>query len=295
MSGLTPIRFDAFDPKELAQISGHLVVVLPPEGTMGQAARTANRLTKGALARLKDSETFTSAKTGQVISLNWPSGLVAEALHVLVLPKRISQAEARKAGAELAKLAKGKAMTVMAGPMSRAADLAMGIALRAYDFDQHKTSKEETQAGEVVIAHKRPEEMTAAFAPLQAVAEGVHMTRDLINEPANVLTTTEFARRIEGLSEIGLPTGQVAQILRNGIGDGLFATEGQQHVGANETVGDGAGGLFGGGEARESSGGDHQSGTGEQKCSAHELQLICLRTVARPLAQWPRTTGFFSF
>ena len=204
MSVLTPIRFDAFDPKQLAQISGHLVVVLPPEGTMGQAARTANRLTKGALARLKDSETFTSAKTGQVISLNWPSGLVAEALHVLVLPKRISQAEARKAGAELAKLAKGKAMTVMAGPMSRAADLAMGIALRAYDFDQHKTSKEETQAGEVVIAHKRPEEMTAAFAPLQAVAEGVHMTRDLINEPANVLTTSEFARRIEGLSEIGV-------------------------------------------------------------------------------------------
>ena len=71
------------------------------------------------------------------------------------------------------------------------------------------------------------------------------------------------------------PTGQVAQILRNGIRDGLFATDGQQHVGANEAVGDGAGGLLGCGEARESSGSDHQAGTGEQKCSAHELQLIC--------------------
>ena len=91
------------------------------------------------------------------------------------------------------------------------------------------------------------------------------------------------------------PTGEIAQILRHGIGDGLFATEGQQHVGANETVGDGAGGLFGGGEAGEASGGDHQAGTGEQKCSAHELQLICLRTVARPSRQWPRTTVFFSF
>lgn len=89
------------------------------------------------------------------------------------------------------------------------------------------------------------------------------------------------------------PTGQVAQILRNGIGDGFFATDGQQHVGANEAVGDGAGGLLRCGEARESSGGDHQAGTGEQKCSAHELQLICSRTVARPSGQWPGTTGFF--
>ena len=89
------------------------------------------------------------------------------------------------------------------------------------------------------------------------------------------------------------PTGEIAQILRHRIGDGLFATEGQQHVGANETVGDGAGGLFGGGEAGEASSGDHQACTGEQKCSAHELQLICLRTVARPLGQWPRTTGVF--
>jgi hypothetical protein len=33
--------------------------------------------------------------------------------------------------------------------------------------------------------------------------------------------------------------------------------------------------LVGGGEARQSSGGDHQAGTSEQKCSAHELRLIC--------------------
>ena len=30
------------------------------------------------------------------------------------------------------------------------------------------------------------------------------MTRDLVNEPANVLTTTEFARRLGEMSELGL-------------------------------------------------------------------------------------------
>jgi leucyl aminopeptidase len=204
MSRLIPIRFDAYDPKDLADISGHVVVLVTPDGGMDQATRNANRLTKGAIARLLDSEAFKSAKTGQVFTLAWPAGLAAEALQVLVLPKRVDQTEARKAGAELAKRAGGKALTVMAGNMNRAADLAMGIVLRTYDFDAHKTAGEETAKGEVVVAHKSADETAAAFAPLLAVAEGVHMTRDLINEPANVLTTTEFAARIEGLREIGL-------------------------------------------------------------------------------------------
>ena len=37
-----------------------------------------------------------------------------------------------------------------------------------------------------------------------AVADGVRMTRDLTNEPANVLTTTEFADRLVEMKELGL-------------------------------------------------------------------------------------------
>ena len=114
MSTLTPIRFDDYDPKTLAEMTGHVAVLVTPEGTMDQAARTANRLGKGGIARLIESDGFKKAKTGSVITMAWPAGLAAEALHVLVLPKRASQTEARKAGAELAKRAGGKALTVMA-------------------------------------------------------------------------------------------------------------------------------------------------------------------------------------
>jgi leucyl aminopeptidase len=37
-----------------------------------------------------------------------------------------------------------------------------------------------------------------------AVAEGVCLTRDLVNEPANVLTTTEFAERLVAMTALGL-------------------------------------------------------------------------------------------
>ena len=37
-----------------------------------------------------------------------------------------------------------------------------------------------------------------------AVAEGAFMTRDLINEPANILTTSEFANRLVEMESLGL-------------------------------------------------------------------------------------------
>jgi leucyl aminopeptidase len=204
MSSLTPTAFSEYDPKALAEVEGRVAVLVTPEGSMDPAARTANRLTKGAIARMIEGEGFKKAKTGQVISLNWPAGMKAEALHVLVMAKKVSVGEARKAGADLAKAASGKALTVMAGSMNKAYELAMGAALRAYGFDAHKTGEDKPAPGSVTIAHKSAEEMAAKFAPLQAVAEGVHMTRDLVNEPANVLTTSEFAARAEEMKALGL-------------------------------------------------------------------------------------------
>ncbi|CRL11377.1 leucyl aminopeptidase [Phaeobacter italicus] len=204
MRPLTPTRFVEFDPKTLSDLEGRVVVQITPEGTLGQAARTANRLTKGAIARLVEAASFEKAKAGEVISLAWPAGMKAEALDVLITPRKITPIEARKAGAKLAALGSGKTVTVMAGSMQRAADLALGMALRDYRFDNHKSKQEEDGAGEVIIAHKNPSEMEDAYAPMAAVAEGVHMTRDLVNEPANVLTTTEFANRLAEMEALGL-------------------------------------------------------------------------------------------
>ncbi|WP_293574162.1 leucyl aminopeptidase [Phaeobacter sp.] len=203
MRPLTPTRFVEFDPKTLSELEGRAVVQITPEGTLGQAARTANRLTKGAIARLVEAKSFEKTKAGDVISLAWPAGMKVEALDVLVTPRKLTATEARKAGAKLAALGGGKTITVLAGSMVKAADLALGMALRDYRFDAHKSSQDST-VGEIVIAHKSPAETETAFAPMAAVAEGVHMTRDLVNEPANVLTTTEFANRLVEMEALGL-------------------------------------------------------------------------------------------
>jgi leucyl aminopeptidase len=50
----------------------------------------------------------------------------------------------------------------------------------------------------------KPEEVAKSAAPMAAIAEGVFFTRDLTNEPANVLTTDDFAARLAAMQELGL-------------------------------------------------------------------------------------------
>lgn len=212
MSRLTSITFQPAEIGAIATATGHVAIIVSPDGRMDQSGRRANRLTRGAVARLIASETFTKARPGQVISITWPAGMAAEALDVVVLDRKVSVTDARKAGAKLARAKGVKPLLVAAGNMARAADLALGMVLRDYTFEAHKTAgsgddpdKTGTGAsGDITIFHSRADDMTAALAPLLAIAEGVHMTRDLVNEPANVLTTSEFADRLVEMTTLGL-------------------------------------------------------------------------------------------
>ncbi len=235
MSSLVPIRFQAFDVDSMAQAEGRVAIIIPAEGKMSPAVRRANRLTRGAVARLVESEKFAKVKTGDVISLAWPVGMAAEALDILVLPRRPDPVEARKAGAALAKLAGGKDLLVMAGNQVRSEDLAMGIALRSYDFDVHKT-KDSDGIGSVTISHGKHGEAEAAFAPMYAVADGVRMTRDLTNEPANVLTTTEFAERLDEMKSLGLEVEVLEEDKLAELGMRTLLSVGQGSVSPSKVV-----------------------------------------------------------
>jgi leucyl aminopeptidase len=50
----------------------------------------------------------------------------------------------------------------------------------------------------------KPGDAAGEWADLAPLAEGVFFTRDLVNEPSNVLTTTDFAKRLEGLIDQGV-------------------------------------------------------------------------------------------
>ncbi|HCI99147.1 MAG TPA: leucyl aminopeptidase, partial [Sulfitobacter sp.] len=68
------------DLEALATTPGRIAVIIPPEGKLDAGARKINRMTRGALARLVEAAALNEKKPGDVITINWPSGMAAEAV-----------------------------------------------------------------------------------------------------------------------------------------------------------------------------------------------------------------------
>ena len=202
----TPLamRFDDVRTDDLSEVEGRIVVFVTEEGKLDQGARRVNALSRKALERLAASDRFAKLKHGDLAELGWPAGMVAEAVLAVKLPRRPSVEEAREAGAAIAK-ARGKGpLMMLGGALGRIEEVALGVALRAYEFTDHKTAARDDSTAPVTVRVTRPAEIAEAYAPLAAVADGVFFTRDLTNAPANVLTTTTFADELVALRDLGL-------------------------------------------------------------------------------------------
>jgi leucyl aminopeptidase len=227
MSHPVEIKFQTPDLDALAQTPGRIALLIDGEKLSGPAARKLNGLTKGAVARALLSEAVGRLKPGEAIDLAFPTGLACEALQLIKLPRKCSQSDARRAGATVAKSLGAGGVVLIAESHPQAAEISFGLALRAYDFSPHK-SVQPKAPGAVVIAVTNPEGVAAEASPMAAVAEGVFFTRDLVNEPANILTTDDFAGRLAAMQELGieveiLEEDQLAKLGMNallGVGQG---------------------------------------------------------------------------
>ncbi|MEO0916399.1 MAG: leucyl aminopeptidase [Pseudomonadota bacterium] len=168
---------------------------------MDKLARRVNRLTRGALERLTESDAFGKLKEGQSLTLAFPSGMRADAVHVLCLERRTSGRPAREAGATLGAALKASGALILAPSLKGLEDILLGALLRAYDFSDHKTGDDAVERGDVTVM-TTDAAIEEQVETLHALATGVHFTRDLVNEPSNVLTTTEFAHRLEALQDL---------------------------------------------------------------------------------------------
>ncbi|MCF3973125.1 leucyl aminopeptidase [Paracoccus salsus] len=242
------ITFTETATDKLAGHKGRVALIVAPGGRLPAGLP---RATRDVVQRALGSKAGSSLKPGDTIELAFPAGMLAEALQLVALPADATIAQARKAGAAIgARLGKLHTL-VLAGQHKRANEVALGIALRAYDFSAYHTSSEtdgadredasatppqsisrQGSAGDarltdaqtpgeaaddvadaagpvsekarVTFMARDPESLAKTAQAAAAVAEGVFFTRDLVNEPANILTTTDFADRLQAMEEIGL-------------------------------------------------------------------------------------------
>lgn len=168
MTALLKTTFAVLDPADIPGLSGRIVIFATPDGGLDPVARRVDRLTRGAVARALASDAFAALKPGGAQTLAWPQGLAAEALLVVKLARKPEAAEARRAGAAIAAFNGSVPLSILAPAQGRVSEVALGLALRAYDFIDYRSPSEEKPAPNraVTILVRDPEAAAADYAPL---------------------------------------------------------------------------------------------------------------------------------
>jgi leucyl aminopeptidase len=215
--------------------SGSWVVAASEGGALTPAALRADKASGGALSRGLKVSRFTG-KSGQLLEVLAPAGLTASRIVLVGLgkPDALDEKGLETVGAEIVKKLEGLGETSatfeIEGPKGAkvksgeiAAHLAFGAKLRSYAFEKYRTrnlDEHKKRLKEIRILAPDTGAAKRAYAGLGAVADGIFLARDLVNEPPNVLYPVEFARRVKALAKTGLKVEVLgeAELKKQGFG-----------------------------------------------------------------------------
>ena len=155
------------------------------------------------LAELKASGEFTG-KSGELAISHLPAGFAAKRLVLVGGGKRASLDLRRVVGATVRSL-KAKGVKTLAWVLGDgdAAAAAEGAVLGNFECDQHKSSKDSKSLD--TFALLATEAARDAVTRGVILAESQNFTRELVNEPANILTPGVLAQRAQAMAaESGL-------------------------------------------------------------------------------------------
>lgn len=194
---------------------------------LGHAAIGLDERSGGALHRAAEAAEFTG-KAKTTIEILAPSGIAAKRL-VVIGCGDVDEAKDYDiiglGGQAMAQISSRKAkraaiIVELAGVSGRraaeaAADMAFGAVLRHYDFSKYRTTpkREGEENGDsparsglerLVVMCQDPDAARAAYGRRQALADGIILARDLVNEPANVLGPVELAEATRALEQAGV-------------------------------------------------------------------------------------------
>ncbi|MEP9376790.1 leucyl aminopeptidase [Aquabacter sp. CN5-332] len=203
--------------KHGAALKGVLIVLTDDTLGFGKATQKLLKPASGAIARAMDADRF-KGKLGGALDLLAPEKLDTTRVVVLGVGKAAELKDSdylRLGGIAAGRLPGGtREATIIIDlpgrslPASAAAEIALGVRLRAYAFDRYKTKRKEGESEPTplaVILQVADEGLAKrAWIAREAVADGVTLARNLVNEPSNVLDPPEFARRAEELRSVGV-------------------------------------------------------------------------------------------
>jgi len=212
---------------------GQALAVLAVEGQEFSAnARQHDAASGGALLRAAAMRGFTG-KAGETLDLIAPPGKGLSSLCVIGAGPKPDSLAVERAGADAMAGVRTSGADILTldfdVPPALAAQAALGAVLAAYSFDRYRTGPSpygDTSITRVEVVTGDPEAARAIWASMKAVADGVILARDLVNEPANILHPEEFGRRMAALAALGIEVEILGEAAMEALGMGSLLSVG---------------------------------------------------------------------
>ena len=197
------IEFSNLNIEKIQDWSGKICLIITQNRKLSLTAKKLNRKMKGALHRSIESSQFQKLSNGEGLVLAFPVGLCASSIQLIRLERNVDPLIARVAGGEIANQGDRDETLLICEDHKKICDLLYGYTLKTYNFDEYKTQISEKK-NKLLVMSKQDKQLRLDFKPYEAIAKGIYLTRNLINEPANVLNTIEFSERLKALKDIGI-------------------------------------------------------------------------------------------
>ena len=235
------IRFSKLDlPKD-----GSLVAFALKDKTLSASAAAADKALDGAVSRAMAASRFKGGG-GDSLVLPSPGDGRWDRVVVLGLGKaaEFDGLAAQNAGGRAVAALNGagaKSAVLLLDPVEggkiggaeAAARAGFGARLRSYRFDRYRTKEKAEQKPTLAgLTVGGPDAAAArkAFKPLDRLADGVFLTRDLVSEPPNVMYPETLAAQGEALRELGVEVEVLGEDAMRDLGMGSLLGVGQGSV-----------------------------------------------------------------
>jgi leucyl aminopeptidase len=226
--------------------AGTIVVGVLEEHRLTPTAQQVDKLTKGAIGRALGVGRF-KGRPDEQLAILAPPGIDASRILLIGLGKadsldaltlqavggRVATA-LNAAGEQGATVAVDEIAGARLGTGEMAAHMALGARLRSYRFDKYRTREKPEQKPtlkRLAFALDDPAAAKKASDPLERIAEGVALTRDLVSEPANVIYPESLAESAKKLADLGVQVEVLGekQMKKLGMGALLGVGQGSAH------------------------------------------------------------------
>ncbi|RED53513.1 leucyl aminopeptidase [Aestuariispira insulae] len=212
---------------------GVLVVGVEEGKRFRETAQAIDEQTGGMLSRALKTSEF-KGKANQFLELVAPASCEWNRVLLAGLGKELAPVALQNLGGalyqKLSTSGEKDAAVALDFGAEESAQLAYGLKLRSYRFDKYKTKdkpSDKVKLAKLAVVTAELTEAKKLFKDLEAVAEGVFFTRDLVSEPPNILYPATLAERAAELEALGVKVEVLGEKEMKKLGMGALLGVGQ--------------------------------------------------------------------